>query len=78
MAPSDFNLCEISNSRKSRYTSFSVHLHHSRNGPVDVACLKGVCLAGLGNTWEFTGASDKDCKLQSFQPAPDLKLKFLV
>lgn len=49
MSPSDFNLWGMGSSEKSRSVFFfSVHLHHSRNGPGNVLCLKSVCLAAFG------------------------------
>lgn len=49
MSPSDFNLWGMGSSEKSRSVFFfSVHLHHSRNGPGNVPCLKSVCLAAFG------------------------------
>lgn len=51
---------------------FSVHLHHNRNGPGNFPCL--LVLGKIGISIYFWSTS----KLQSFQPALDLKLKFLV
>lgn len=77
MSPSDFNLWEMGSSGKSRSVFSSVHPHHSRNGPGNVPWLKCACLAGFGEKKEFTFYFWSTSKLQSFQPALDLKLKFL-
>lgn len=58
MSPSDFNPWGMGSSGKSRSVFFSVHLHHSRNGPGNVPCLKSVCLAGFGKNRNLHSLSE--------------------
>lgn len=58
MSPRDFNLWGMGSSEKSRSVFFSVHLHHSRNGPGNVPCLKSVCLAAFGRNRNLHSISE--------------------